>query len=139
MSYRWFLVRPRVMLSVLSAMLVCALPNGQGLRPALGFSTWNWNQTCTTRAMLAPLAEAMVSRGLVQAGYTVFVADCAGARDGDCRCEARSDGATPDARRSPLAHAHAHAARFSFAQACSATIIHNGGEFCDRSRYKRCH
>ena len=28
--------------------------------------------------MLAPLAEAMVSRGLVEAGYTVFVADCAG-------------------------------------------------------------
>ena len=78
MSCRWFLVRPRVILSVLSAMLVRALPNGQGLRPALGFSTWNWNQTCTTRAMLAPLAEAMVSRGLVQAGYTVFVADCAG-------------------------------------------------------------
>ena len=44
----------------------------------LGFSTWNWKQTCTTRAMLEPLVESMVERGLVRAGYTMFMADCAG-------------------------------------------------------------
>ena len=52
--------------------------NGVGLTPTLGFSTWNWRQTCTTRAMVTPQVEAMVKRGLVKAGYTMFIADCAG-------------------------------------------------------------
>lgn len=52
--------------------------NGVGLTPTLGFSTWNWRMTCTTRAMVTPQVEAMVKRGLVKAGYTMFMADCAG-------------------------------------------------------------
>jgi hypothetical protein len=44
----------------------------------LGFSTWNWKQTCTTREMVEPLVEAMASSGLVAAGWNMFMADCAG-------------------------------------------------------------
>jgi hypothetical protein len=55
-----------------------ALDNHRAQTPPLGWSSWNWNQTCTTRAMLEPQVEALVARGLVAAGYTVFMADCAG-------------------------------------------------------------
>ena len=46
--------------------------NGVGLTPTLGFSTWNWRQTCTTRAMVTPQVEAMVKRGLVKEARVAF-------------------------------------------------------------------
>ena len=33
---------------------------------------------CTTSAMLKPLVESLVDRGLVKAGYNMMMADCAG-------------------------------------------------------------
>jgi hypothetical protein len=60
--------------AVAALLLACAVcpadgwKNGRAETPPLGFSTWNWKQTCTTSDMLKPVVEAMVGRGLVKAG-----------------------------------------------------------------------
>jgi hypothetical protein len=60
--------------AVAALLLACAVcpadgwKNGRAETPPLGFSTWNWKQTCTTSDMLKPVVEAMVDRGLVKAG-----------------------------------------------------------------------
>jgi len=59
---------------LLAALFACApaavaLDNGLGLRPAMGFSTWNHFQGAIGDALLREVADAMVSSGLLAAGY----------------------------------------------------------------------
>ncbi len=46
-----------------------ALDNGVGLTPAMGFSTWNTFGGSVSDALLRESADAMVSNGLLDAGY----------------------------------------------------------------------
>ena len=70
-TVRWFRMMTCAVASLLFLCVVSPVAgwkNGRALTPPLGFSTWNWKQTCTTSEMLKPVVEALVSRGLVEAG-----------------------------------------------------------------------
>jgi hypothetical protein len=59
----------RGLLPLLALCAVAALDNGVGLTPALGFSTWNRFLYGINASLVEELADAMVSTGLVAAGY----------------------------------------------------------------------
>jgi alpha-galactosidase len=59
----------RAVLLVALVSCACALDNGVGLTPAMGFSTWNTFGGSVSDALLRETADAMASNGLLDAGY----------------------------------------------------------------------
>ncbi|KAK4109354.1 glycoside hydrolase family 27 protein [Canariomyces notabilis] len=66
---------PFLVLGLLYAGGATALDNGVGKLPALGFNTWNIYQCDYTADELLQQARAMVDRGLLEAGYNIFMLD----------------------------------------------------------------
>ena len=70
-----------IYLALLSLSLVSALDNGVGLLPPLGYNTWNDLGRKLSSSALRARVDAMVSSGLVAAGYTYFNLDDGWASD----------------------------------------------------------
>lgn len=58
-----------------SGALVTALDNGKGIRPAMGYNTWNSFATNIDEELIRETVTALVSTGLAAAGYTHFNLD----------------------------------------------------------------
>ncbi|KAF7297605.1 Alpha-galactosidase [Mycena kentingensis (nom. inval.)] len=67
-------MRPIVLLSL--APFAYALSNGVGVRPAMGYNPYNAFLCDTTEAQYHAQANAVISTGLLAAGYNYFNLDC---------------------------------------------------------------
>ncbi|KAJ3201085.1 hypothetical protein HDU67_001555, partial [Dinochytrium kinnereticum] len=77
------------------AMLIgstSALDNGVGLKPAMGWSSWNLYACKIDENLIKRMADAMVSSGLSKAGYTyINIDDCWQAKERDAKGKIQSD------------------------------------------------
>lgn len=64
------------LLLLITAPCALALPNGVGLTPAMGWSSWNAFAANVNAAAIMQIADVLVSSGLAAAGYKYVNIDC---------------------------------------------------------------